>query len=212
MAATLKDTDAVRTSVAADIPQPFKLGLPSLSSRCSSAPFSSSRFSDVFVEFLVRISRLRFFVFGPDSLANRRVMAPHPYSRYRLRLFHDFVRLLVVPTVTFAALLSLTGIRLGYALPPAWLAFLILSAIARNLYFSYDLRRQAERHGGRLPPQVVGKWPGNLDVAIALGKAALNMYPGDFYKNLFDEYQCTTLNLKLFWTDMVRSLSPPAAR
>ena len=131
-------------------------------------------------------------------------MAPHPYSRYRLRLFHDFVRLLVVPTVTFAALLSLSGVSLGYLFPPSYLAFLILSSIARNIYLSHQQRRRAERLGGRLPTQVVGKWPGNLDVAIKLGKAALNMYPGDFYKNLIEEYQCTMLNLKLLWTDMVR--------
>ncbi|EKM51341.1 uncharacterized protein PHACADRAFT_263397 [Phanerochaete carnosa HHB-10118-sp] len=29
------------------------------------------------------------------------------------------------------------------------------------------------------------------------------MYPGGFYLGLFEEYQCTTLNLRLLWSDMI---------
>lgn len=131
---------------------------------------------------------------------------PHPFARYRLRLFYDFVRIFVVPSVTFAAILSLSKIRLGYFAVPAYFTFLFLAGVTRNAYSDFKLQRKAWRMGGRLPKQVVGKWPGNLDVAIKLGKAAFTMYPGEFYLNLFNEYQCTTLNLKLLWTNMVRLL------
>lgn len=130
-------------------------------------------------------------------------MAPHPFSRYRLRLFHDFLRLLAIPTVTFFVILRLSSIRLGYLTPVCGLVFLVLSAAARNWYSQFQSRRIAKQYGGRLPREVVGKWPGNFDLALQIGKAALTMYPGEFYRRLFEEYQCTTLNLRLFWTDTV---------
>lgn len=130
-------------------------------------------------------------------------MAPHPFSRYRLRLFHDFVRILVVPSLTFAAIVQWSPIRFGFLIAPAYIAHLIFAGILRIIYHNYRLKRDAYRLGGRLPTEVKGKWPGNLDVAIKLGKAARSNYIGQFYRELFEEYQCTTLNLKLFWSDMV---------
>ncbi|KAF7791588.1 hypothetical protein EIP86_002605 [Pleurotus ostreatoroseus] len=129
-------------------------------------------------------------------------MAPHPFSRYRLRLFHDFVRILVIPSVTFAAIVQWSPVRLGFFIVPAYFATLILAGILRNVYHKYRLEHDAYRLGGRLPTEVKGKWPGNLDVAIRLAKAARTKYVGEFYLELFEEYRCTTLNLKLFWNDM----------
>lgn len=128
---------------------------------------------------------------------------PHPFSRYRLRLFWDFVRIVVVPSAFFATILC-TRRQLCWIAPFAWLAFLLVSGYVRQQYHGYKQRAEARRRGGRLPPEVVGKWPGNIDILIKVGRAARTRYPGTFYLSLFEEYKSTTLNLKLLWSDLVR--------
>ena len=147
------------------------------------------------------------FSVRPSSPSNELTM-PHPFSRYRLRLFWDFVRIVLVPSLFFAAIICSRGV-LCWIAPFAWLAFLVVSAFARLQYHAYKLRAEAHRRGGRLPPQVVGKWPGNIDILIKLGIAARTRYPGSFYLALFEEYKSTTLNLRLLWSDLVRLSFPP---
>ena len=129
---------------------------------------------------------------------------PHPFSRYRLRLFWDFVRIVLVPSATFAAFICLAKRELCWIAPFAWLAFLLAAGYIRLQYHCYQQRADARRRGGRLPPEVVGKWPGNIDILLKLGKATRTRYPGTFYLSLFEEYKSTTLNLKLLWADWVR--------
>lgn len=128
---------------------------------------------------------------------------PHPFSRYRLRLFWDFVRIVVVPSVLFATFICVAKRELCWIAPFAWLAFLLTAGYIRLQYHHFKQRAEARRHGGRLPPHVVGKWPGNIDILIKLGKAMRTRYPGAYYRTLFDEYKCTTLNLRLLWADFV---------
>lgn len=129
----------------------------------------------------------------------------HPFSRYRLRLFWDFVRILLVPSLLFIGLLQLADIRLGWLTPLAYVSWLFGAGLARIKTTAYLQVRAARRAGGRLPTEVVGNWPGNLDILIKLGKAAKTRYPAGFFHDLFEEYQCTTLNLKLLWSDLVCS-------
>lgn len=131
---------------------------------------------------------------------------PHPFSRYRYRLFLDFVRILCLPSLLFAAGLRLTHTRLGWLTPPAYLLWLVVAGHARTRYTLYMHRRAAHKQGGRPPTEVVGKWPGNIDILIKLGQNAPTMYPGGYYLSLFEEYQTTTLNLRLLWSDLVRNL------
>ena len=128
---------------------------------------------------------------------------PHPFSRYRLRLFGDFVRIIVLPSVALKLCCLLTDSSLGFFTLPSYIAFCIGVSYARNTYNYRAQERLAHQMGGRLAPQVVGRWPGNLDVMIAMIKASKSAYLGDFYKELFHQYRSTTLNLRLLWSDTV---------
>lgn len=136
----------------------------------------------------------------------------HPFSRYRLRLFWDFVRILLVPSTLFIGLLHFTHTRLGWLTLPAYFSWLFAVGLTRVKATEIIQTRAARQLGGRLPTQVRGKWPGNLDILIKLGKAAKSRYPAGFFHDLFEEYQCTTLNLKLLWSDLVRNLSSSNSR
>jgi hypothetical protein len=46
-------------------------------------------------------------------------------------------------------------------------------------------------------------WPGNLDILLSMMRAFRKSYILDVYLNLFEEYQCTTLNLNILWVDNV---------
>jgi hypothetical protein len=129
---------------------------------------------------------------------------PHPFSRYRLRLFGDFVRIVLGPSLIFAAIRSVTNAKLGLLAVPAWLFSLLVASYARVQYRDYKRRITARQMGARLPVEVVGRWPGNIDILIEVGRAARSRYPSTFYHDLFEKYQTTTLNLKLLWSDLVR--------
>ena len=129
---------------------------------------------------------------------------PHPYSRYRLRLFGDFVRILLIPSALFAGLVRLEKIRLGWSTPSLYILWLFAVGLTRVKITQHLQARAARRAGGRLPTEVVGKWPGNIDILIKLGKAAKSRYPAAFQRELFEEYHSTTLNLRILWSDLVR--------
>lgn len=129
---------------------------------------------------------------------------PHPFSRYRLRLFWDFVRIVLIPSAIFATFICVTQRQLCWIAPGVWLLFLTAASYVRLLYRNHRQRAEAHRRGGRLAPEVVGKLPGNIDILIKLANAARTRHPGFFYLSLFEEYKSTTLNLKLLWSDLVR--------
>lgn len=128
---------------------------------------------------------------------------PHPYSRYRLRVCCDFIRIILAPSLIFWTALTIFNIQLYLLTPIAWIAFLVATSLARVQYRDYQQRAEAQQRGCKLPVEVVGRWPGNIDILVKLGKASLTSYPGSFYLSLFEEYQCTTLNLKLLWSDLI---------
>ncbi|CAL1711452.1 unnamed protein product [Somion occarium] len=126
----------------------------------------------------------------------------HPLSRYRLRLLNDFIRIAFVPFLIFLFILSVLHVRPGFLLLPFYLPFVFSCALVRNFYSDYHRRQDAYARGAKLPPQVVGRWPGNLDVLIQRRRAAQSDYLAEFYHELFQKYESTTLNLKLLWIDM----------
>ena len=131
-------------------------------------------------------------------------MAPHPYSRFRLRIMQDFIRIFVLPTTVLTLGLKLAGLRLGLLVVPSYPVFVILCAVARDWYTQFTQRREAYRMGGRLAPQVKGKWPGNIDILFRIKNAAHNDYLCQGLLDLFHEYQSTTLNLRILGADLVR--------
>lgn len=132
---------------------------------------------------------------------------PHPFSRYRLRLLGDLVRIIAVPSIVLKSLFLLTNVHPGLLTLPAYIVFCIVASYLRNAYSYRTQELEALRMGGRLAPRVVGKWPGNLDVMIKMIKASKTAYLAEFYQELFHEYRSTTLNLRLLWSDTVRRLA-----
>ncbi len=129
---------------------------------------------------------------------------PHPFSRYRVRLLGDFIRIIVVPSVILKLFFLLTDSRPGLLTLPSYAAFCFAISYARNTYAYFTQEHLARQMGGRLASCVVGKWPGNLDVMLKMIKASKTAYLGEFYHELFHQYQSTTLNLRLLWSDFVR--------
>ncbi|KAH9927640.1 cytochrome P450 [Fomitopsis serialis] len=127
----------------------------------------------------------------------------HPDSFYRVRLFKDFVRIVVVPWATLFALLRTTEVRLGLLAVPAHVVFIVFWAYTRLQYADWMHRRDARRMGARPIPRVRGRWPGNLDIYLQLLKAYHTTYLGSFHLKLFEEYHTTTLNLRLLWQDFI---------
>ena len=130
---------------------------------------------------------------------------PHPFSRYRLRLLGDFVRIIVVPSVALKCLCFLTRPRLGLLTVPCYIVFCAVVSYVRNTHAYRVQEREARRMGARLPPQVVGKWPGNMDIMFKMIRASKEAYLAEFYQELFNQYRSTTLNLRLMWSDTVSS-------
>ena len=133
-------------------------------------------------------------------------MAPHPFSRYRLRIMQDMVRIFVIPSLILTLTLRVAGTRLGLWSIPAYPTFVVLSAFVRDWYTQASRRREARRMGGRLAPTIKGKWPGNIDLMLRIRNAAHDDYLCQGFLDLFQEYQSTTLNLRILGADLVRTL------
>ncbi|KAH8105405.1 cytochrome P450 [Cristinia sonorae] len=130
-------------------------------------------------------------------------MPQHPFSRYRLRILQDFVRIFVFPILLLSLAFKATGIRLGLLAVPVHFAFIVLCAFARDWYGQLLQRQEAYKMGGRVVPQVKGKWPGNIDVMLRIKNAAHNDYLCQGFLDLFQEYQSTTLNLRILGADLM---------
>lgn len=123
---------------------------------------------------------------------------------YRVRLSLDILRIFVFPCVILSQACRRWGVRLGFFSLPAHIFAVILWGWIRNL--NYDIRqaREAARLGTKPVPRIKGKWPGNVDVLLRMMKAFKTAYLMDVYLELFQEYQCTTLNTRILWVDQVR--------
>ncbi|KAJ7661715.1 cytochrome P450 monooxygenase CYP63 [Mycena rosella] len=116
---------------------------------------------------------------------------------YRVRLLRDISLSLVLPCACLWLALRVLAIPLGPILSiPAYLAFLIIWAAVKGVLTAQQLGAQPIR-------RVVGKWPGNIDVLLRMMKAFKTSYVLDVYLQLFEEYQCTTLNTRILWLDTI---------
>ncbi|KAI0791316.1 cytochrome P450 monooxygenase CYP63 [Abortiporus biennis] len=128
----------------------------------------------------------------------------HPFSRYRLRLLRDFVRIIIIPSIVLTGILSTTNTKLSLLLSiVAHIAFWFIAGYLRILYGQYRFRQEACSLGGEPIIQVVGKWPGNIDIMLKLKKNYQEGYLYGYQASLFEEYRTNTLNLRILWTDMI---------
>lgn len=125
----------------------------------------------------------------------------HP-SNFRLRLLFDFLKILVLPSVLFHLISTrLLEKPLG---APSYIAFITCWSIGKTFLREALLRVERRRLGAREIPCIRGAWPGNIDILLKMLHAFKTSYIGDVYLQLFEEYQCTTLNTRILWTDHVR--------
>lgn len=123
---------------------------------------------------------------------------------YRTRLFLDLFHLLALPSLALTALLYRFDIRLGWILPlPSYTLFIILWAFCKGLITRLVHANARYRLGAKEIPCVRGKWPGNIDVLLKMMKSFKTSYLLDVYLQLFEEYQCTTLNTRILWSDTI---------
>ncbi|KAF8639056.1 hypothetical protein AX17_001752 [Amanita inopinata Kibby_2008] len=125
---------------------------------------------------------------------------------YRIRLLLDLCRILLLPSIVLVSLLRVSGIYLGHFALPVYSICILLWAIAKDRWRKFSQIRQAKQLGATTIPCVVGKWPGNIDVLLRMIRDFKTSYILDVYLRLFEEYQCTTLNLRLLWTDTIISM------
>ncbi|KAJ7199606.1 cytochrome P450 monooxygenase CYP63 [Mycena pura] len=123
---------------------------------------------------------------------------------YRVRLLRDVFHALIVPQATLWLFLRMLRLPLGL-IPsiPVSFAFVVLWAIAKGAIHTLAHARTAQQLGAQPIRKVVGKWPGNIDVLLRMMKAFRTSYVLDIYLQLFEEYQCTTLNLRILWVDAI---------
>lgn len=133
-------------------------------------------------------------------------------SHYRLRLALDLWRIVVTPSLAFAVILRLTRWQHGWLSLPAYFAFITLWAVFKREWMLLSQRREAQQIGAAPIPCVLGKWPGNIDILLRMMRDFKNSYILDVYLNLFEEYQCTTLNLRILWTDTIITMDQHHAK
>ncbi len=124
---------------------------------------------------------------------------------YRTRLFLDVLRIFVFPVVALYEIKHYSRLSLGLFAPPAYLGAIVFWGFIRNSFYDFKQHQTCRRLGTKPIPRIRGKWPGNIDVLLRMMKAFKTAYLMDVYLELFQEYQCTTLNTRILWVDQVRS-------
>ncbi|TFY78366.1 hypothetical protein EWM64_g5646 [Hericium alpestre] len=124
---------------------------------------------------------------------------------YRLRFFLDASRLLV-PSLALTFVTRVANVKLGLWFVPSHLAIIVAVFFARVHYSTWRQAQHASALNARTIPCVIGKWPGNLDVLLRILNAAKTGYMQESYHRLFEEYQSTTLNTRILWTDQIISM------
>ncbi|GJE99948.1 cytochrome P450 [Phanerochaete sordida] len=127
----------------------------------------------------------------------------HP-RHYRTRFLLDVLRALVWPQLVFNAALYAAGWRPGLA----WRVLLsVLSVpalgVARSAITQRRNAAQAASLGAKPIPCVRGKWPGNLDIVLGFVRSLKEAYLMQFLDDLFREYGCKTLNMRILWEDQI---------
>lgn len=138
----------------------------------------------------------------PGSPAQAPKMWLNP-KLYRTRLLLDILRIFVFPCLALFELCRGANVRLGYLAFPAHVGAVILWGYVRNIYYDITQLREARQLGAKPVPRIKGKWPGNIDILFRMMKAFKTAYLMDVYLELFQEYQCTTLNTRILWVDQV---------
>jgi hypothetical protein len=133
------------------------------------------------------------------------ILAGH--TNFRLRILKDIFQALIIPPALVSLCHRALNVRLGWWSIPAYLLGIALAASIRVQYSDFVQAREARQLGARPIPRVVGKWPGNIDVMLKLKKALASRYIYEPYLELFEEYQCTTLNTRFLWVDNVGNFS-----
>ena len=128
-------------------------------------------------------------------------------ANYRARLLLDLFHTFVLPTVVLSFVFSIFRYHAGLLSIPLHLVFILTWVTVRGACSELWHDRQARSLGAKPIPRVVGKWPGNIDLLFTMMRAFTTSYVLDVYLQLFEEYQCTTLNLRILWHDNVRAFS-----
>ncbi|KAF8811334.1 cytochrome P450 monooxygenase CYP63 [Phlegmacium glaucopus] len=124
-------------------------------------------------------------------------------ANYRARFLLDLFRVFILPIVVLSLVLSALHCRPGFFSIPLHLVFILSWAIVKGAYEESRHDRDAKSLGAKAIPRVVGKWPGNVDLLFRMMRAFDSSYILDVYLQLFEEYQCTTLNLRILWCDNI---------
>lgn len=130
------------------------------------------------------------------------MLSMHP-ANFRARLFKDLFSAFAIPSAVLYALLRYYNVHLGLFAPPVYFLFFLGWATSKGAYTVHKQRQLAKQLGSRPVPCVIGKWPGNIDILLRMMRAFKTSYVLDVYLQLFEEYQCTTLNLRILWADNV---------
>ncbi|KAK7443501.1 hypothetical protein VKT23_015674 [Stygiomarasmius scandens] len=123
-------------------------------------------------------------------------------GNYRARLLLDLCQVVVLPVLVLLVLTRIYETHLWWPLP-TYILFIALWAVAKGLIEDILQSQERYRLGAKAIPCVVGKWPGNIDVLLRMMRAFKTSYLMDVYLELFEEYQCTTLNLRILWRDSI---------
>ncbi|KAM6499413.1 cytochrome P450 monooxygenase CYP63 [Amanita muscaria] len=135
-----------------------------------------------------------------------------PHSNYRLRILQDLWRIVVLPSLIFSAIVHAEKLHLGLLRIPAHFVFLVFWTIIKRQWTVLLQHREAQRLAAVPIPCVVGKWPGNIDVLLRLMHNFKTSYILDAYLQLFEEYKCTTLNLRILWIDTIITMDQEHSR
>lgn len=124
---------------------------------------------------------------------------------YRKRILTALFKALVLPPLSVVSASYTLPLNINaLALATGMLASIPLTIIIRTRYSVWKQDRAAIRLNVKPIPRVRGKWPGNLDIVLRMVKVFEHGYVFQGFSELFEEYQCTTLNTRIFWTDQVR--------
>lgn len=139
-------------------------------------------------------------------------MELHP-RQYRLRFLLDVLRAIVWPQLVFNAALYLAGFHPGAFLRvvASVLAVPLLGTV-RTAISQRRNKIQAAALGAKEVPCVRGKWPGNLDIVLGFVRSLKEAYLMQFLDDLFREYDCKTLNMRLLWEDQIWTIDEAHVR
>lgn len=127
-------------------------------------------------------------------------------ANYRARILLDLFHTFLLPTLLLSLIFSIFNYTPGLFSIPLHLIFILAWVTSKGAYSESCHDREAKSLGAKPIPRVVGKWPGNIDILFTMMRAFPTSYVLDVYLQLFEEYQCTTLNLRIFWRDSVHTL------